>query len=80
MEYSELKKAVYAYCSIKHAPKQVPCQSCSDLLKEAELNRSTCSYGEEFPCRVCPTPCFSEESRLMLREIMTFYFTKRRTL
>ncbi len=54
------------------AERPILCEECRRVLGYALGRRLLCGYDPKPDCKKCPTPCYRDEHRLRMREIMRY--------
>lgn len=63
---------IIKYCK-GHKHGDVPCNSCSELIKYAETKTENCPFMEtKTYCSHCEVHCYSSEMRQRIREVMRY--------
>ena len=72
-ERKVLETMVSMYCRGNHGTDGM-CPECRELTEYAFSRLDECPYRKESPsaCKGCPTPCYDEEMRQRIRQVMRY--------
>ncbi|MBN2428015.1 MAG: nitrous oxide-stimulated promoter family protein [Deltaproteobacteria bacterium] len=72
-EYLTIAAMIDIYCRKIHGRKNSRCPKCLELLDYVEKRLQFCRYAENKPrCRECPTPCFAQPQKALIKKVMKF--------
>lgn len=71
-EKQMIETMITLYCRKHHKNKQL-CDQCLSLIKYSHKHLDNCRYGQDKHfCGQCPTPCYGQEQRAQIKEVMGF--------
>ena len=69
-ELTTVRYMTQMYCADNH-DQEILCESCTELMKYAELRLENCRYQENKPvCSHCPTQCYRKSKAEEMRHVM----------
>jgi predicted amidophosphoribosyltransferase len=72
-ERKTVEAMIGLYCQKHHAPQDLLCSECQDLLQYALERLARCPFqARKTTCAKCPVHCYRPELRERIREVMRY--------